>query len=228
MGSIYVDASTERVERDASIPSSGLVSMAAWFKVTGTIGDYKVIAQIGTAYAARYIIDVSTTYGGISLEAGAGDRYTPSGNTVSEDAWYYAAFAVSGTGAGNVSVYLWDDTGALLCSTTGNGASFTPAYMFFGGSNIANRHLDGLIAQGRIWDAALSQSEFESELRNTSVQRSTGFNSGFFDSVSGVAPQASRSWTDYSTSYDADTPPVGATNPILLRPRIAVPFKFSF
>ena len=124
--------------------------------------------------------------------------------------WYYAAMSCAGTGATDLKGYLWTADGTLVVASETVGIAVTPIFMSFGGTDyVSNRHLAGLVGRGRVWDAVLSQSEFEAEMFSESVVKTANFNSGFIDADTlGVSPQVSRTWALSGTSTSSDTPPV--------------------
>jgi hypothetical protein len=204
MGCALIDASGENFEAGWTAPSATLFTAAAWVKAA-SISDYDHIFQLGTS--ARSTLKLSTTFG-FSVESN-GNVVNDQTPAVSTGSWYYAAISCGGTGASDLKGYLWDDTGTLLIELTGTGYSHSAGYFYFGGGNSGGYSINGRLADGRCWDAVLSQSELEAEMFSRSVVHTTDFNSGFVDVTNNyIAPQASRVWTIYGATQDSDTPPV--------------------
>lgn len=99
---------------------------------------------------------------------GAGPYFDPtaSGLTIPDDnTWFFWAAAVSGTAAGNATLYVWvPGTGwASDANSVALQAVTTPDKLLMGGGPTANEEWIGKHLSNKVWNAVLTADEFERE-----------------------------------------------------------------
>jgi hypothetical protein len=216
MGSLVFDSTTDWIERTANLPATTLCTATCWVKLNSS-----------GAGTARPLFTINNSTDTRSLYIGTGNRLTTlsasysavdvTATTPATDEWIYVYIVYNGTTTGSILIGWYNNAGTLVGSTSSaSNLDFTPTFMLFGNRRQKDNNAYAKIAYGRVWDAALSSQDIIDEQFSTSVVRTTNFNSGFADSVSGVSPESTRGWTDNNTSFDSDGPLAVGLTPIVM------------
>lgn len=220
-GSTILNASAGNyLYRTANLPSPVAFSFGGWFRWDGSTGAIQTLfgltdAPTWNAYSEIYInnSDVLT----ISMFASdTSFTLTPTPNE-----WFYLAVSCSGTGANQFVARWYDDTMTLQDTATRTSPSFTPTYAVIGetGVGVGDPFKDR-VAQARLWDAALSQAELETEMASSVIVRTANINTAFAKDYTVDDSGNSRPWSTSGSPAidDVNYPPLsfggGAYRPI--------------
>ncbi len=207
--SILVNAAYERVlvncEAGLTNNRTQAWSISGWGKLTGTNSStgHNQLLGIYTHTWSNPGFDMLGANG-----AFAGDLrcynsfwYTSLSNDLPTDGnWHYYALCNDGAGTStSLKAYVWDSSGTLYSSASRTSETvnvFTPIYFSFGAAPNYGDLVYAYWAYGRAWaGAALSQSEFETELASATVVKTSNIYSAFgADSVTDVSGN-SRNWS---------------------------------
>jgi len=217
MGSLVIDADGGYIRRSANIPQYSAYSMCGWYKAASGVkakGTAQSISGIGTSNTYGAII---RTDGGLGVKVyGGGTSGVVASGSWSEDAWIFITIATSD--APTQVLRFYNAAGGVL-GTSSRADTNTPTWTVMEVGNEAdgspNFSAYGKYAYWKVWDAALSQSEFEAEMYEPVFVRTTNANTGFADSATDIGPNG-RNWTHNFVGTDSDTPPVNLITPIVM------------
>jgi hypothetical protein len=211
MGSLVVADLTDYIRRrtaEGNMPTNATVSMAGWFKrATSTAGTDRYICSCtnGTSGPKLAFWNVDNKLRMAEVTTNAFSDPQPA-----VDTWAY--FAFSHNGAANPTGYWWLADGTFQSSQIATfSSSFdteTATDMVVGNrsSQYDLAHV-GKYAYWKVWNAALTQAEFEAEQFSPTFVRTANANTGFADSATDISGNG-RDWILGGIGTDADTPPV--------------------
>lgn len=158
---VLFNATSESLSRTTDLPAITSFTITAWFQQRTARGGaaFSFGTNVGAPdyhYFAFFTSDGAADFRAIVWN-GAVNAYSTT--ELIAGVWFHLALVVSGTGAGQCLGYL---NGIPEMTTDGN-ASPTAAKLYIGNSP-GNEWLNGVIADVRIWDAALSRAEIRAEM----------------------------------------------------------------
>lgn len=168
--SITLDSTTDRCKYDAvGAPPTGDYTMMVWFLSTNFAARYQTPAMIGSSTIGglpTIYIQVSPTTSKIEIYA-LGSGAMVGATTLSTSAWYHLAL-VGNTGTSQATTcYL---NGVSEATGTGGTGTYSNGRIEYGNSTSAES-VTGQLAIGKIWNAKLTQSEVQQEMRCQRPQR---------------------------------------------------------
>lgn len=198
---VRFDASDEGLYRTTNLPSMDLFTVAGWAHM---VTDRNAVTGIcALLNGSGQGVQLITTSNGNTLRIySSGNENT--GSDLAQGEWVHLALTKNGSA---IRLYV---NGALDISRT-DSINVTPAYLVF--STGASTWFNGRFGQWRVWDAQLSQSEVQAEMRSTTPVRTSNLNSAFAFTSSTTADSSGngRNLTAQGTlSLEDYTPPVYA------------------
>lgn len=229
---VRCNSATDYLTRTTNVPANTAYTIAGWFKRVTDLDAYET--------AIRYAMYVNPDHYGAYIEFypswdGTNNNQTVlrndtgggvaawttlpgTDNTNSGTAgWYY--LALTGDGTNNKAYwYTWNGSSATLVDSATQsvivGTNQTTLSIEIMGIAPVSRYVDGKCCYVRVWDAALTQTEIETEAVSSVIVRTTNINtalgactdSSFANDISGNG----RNWTlgaGLTTSdFDSDVP----------------------
>ena len=200
----------DSIRRTAVIPAPSACTMAVWAKRETTADTNAYLLVLGRSdNAASCFVRYSATSNTYELSATSATAVNFSSNPyASEDqGWLYYAMTMTGTGgARDRKGYILSPDGSVFATATltlGGGSDYTSNFMVIGGNaNAANggtgpliTQFNGLVAQGRVWDAALTQAELITEALSSTPVITANLNTAFEDDPATDVSGNARPWT---------------------------------
>ena len=211
---VRFDAVDDSLEREC--PTGGAFTLMAWVYITTDRNAYTAFFQIHGNCTAETDTD------GTTLALWTGSTLT-AGDALSTGTWYHIALVSTGIALPYGTSYVYKNSALNITHAQEVGVLDK---LFFGNDG-SSEWLNGRIAFGKAWGAALSQSEIQQEMNSICPRR--------FENLWGwwpMWPGATERLADYSgngrtltkngTLTDEDPPPVsyGAYGPIWAVPAV--------
>lgn len=165
---IRFDAATDRLTTTTNLPAAGVYTVLCWVRIVNDRNDYSNAIHIQGSFGRKVALAFDSD--GATLRALDDELAGPtSGTALTVGAWYATAATVN---TATCNLY-WGTSASGLSNNTDTG--FVPdtsagATMYLG-SNPFDFWLDGELANVKVYDAALSQAEIETELASYTVTR---------------------------------------------------------
>ena len=200
--SIRFDASTDGLARTTAVFDPELnYTWAGWFRLAANNGtSYQTIAIVycgGSAWDALYV-DASR-----NLSVDVSGSAAATGDVLTVGTWYHLALRRTATNA--LEVYL-DGTLTYTATTSATGRS-APSSMYLGLEEFGT-WVNGNFAFWRLWDAAITTTELNTEKTATSAQRTTNLYADWaLQSNANDATANARHWTVQGSVTFADAGP---------------------
>lgn len=139
-------------------PSAGWA--ASWWAYIST--DQNTFSTMLRLFAGGTVLNLAMGSSGTAPGAFTGGGTVEVDTQCSVGSWYYLGYTVSGS---TVTVYVFDDTGALFDSATGTIGGGTPTGLTVGGRDASDpdEWFNGRLHSMRIWSTTRTQAEFAAE-----------------------------------------------------------------
>lgn len=150
-------------------PSSESSTFCAWVRRTGDTNNYSCICLFLTGGIYHFI---GSGVSGTSLEIFQNSGSFSSGEDLTVDTWTFVAFVRNGT---TTKLYRGFEGGSLAYINEGTlNSTITDMNVYIGNNDVQTQKFVGDIAFARLWSAALTLSELESEMNSSTPVKTTG------------------------------------------------------
>jgi hypothetical protein len=170
VASVRFDAVGDELVRTTNLPPVTSFTMMGWFKLAASTGGYSTLLGLGPLSGNNAYLALTA---GTSLGVWTGSGYA-SGPNLTIGTWYHIALTVSGTGPGQVQLYL---NGVPTITLDGNAAVSSQRLSIANDS--AHDWTNGSAAAVKIYDAVLTQAEIAAEMAQLAPVRTAGLNSSY-------------------------------------------------
>jgi hypothetical protein len=214
--SLYLNTGYQSLHRTANIPAGTNFSVSGWVRcsavqITGFNSLFVLsdgaLNDSHTAMLGCHFNNNNTDLNGRrNINANVAFSALPSENT-----WIYVALSCSGSGTNLFKGYWWQSNGTLggTFTATADQAGSTFITMVIGARYGVT--IQGHLAYWRVWDAVLTQSEFEAELPSPTIVRTSNINTAIGTNDEGDVSGNGRNWTLTGATFDTtgdNEPPV--------------------
>lgn len=166
------NGSTDALSRTSNLPSITGFTMMCWARWTSYTGWHLVLVYgHATTSGNYYAMGTSATTGPNNLIVTSPAGLTTSGATPTTGTWYHICQTVSGTGAGN---HLGYRDGSLVATNAGS-TSPTAGKIWVGNNQDTDYH-NGDVCAVKIYDAVLTATEIQQEMRQIAPVRTANLN----------------------------------------------------
>jgi len=209
------DASGDSLKRTTNLPTITAWTVMGWAYLVASANTYNNIFSVGKSSAgSSYYCTYTNSSRVLYVYSGTGAGVA--GSTLSLGTWYHIAMVCSGTGAGNLVLYLNG-----VADITTSGSIYPTMQAIMAGNDPDSDYMTGRLAAVKIWSAALSATEIAQEMYSISPRRFENLN-GFYpiwpgDRTTDYSGNGNL-WTENGTLTDEDPPPVSYGVPIIVYP----------
>lgn len=189
--------------RTTNLPPATTLTVLGWIYLAVDMNAYTTFFYYGGNASSGYAI-VGTSGDGVTLYH-SNPALETAGSVLSLSTWYHVGLVVSGSGAGQLAVYL----NGTLNITADPGTLIMSRIML--GTDTFPDPFNGRMANVLIYDVALTQAEVQQQMRQYVPFRWANLNAWYpllhANNIADHSPQA-RAWTVGGTLTTEDGPPI--------------------
>lgn len=205
---VRISAVTDYLGLTANLPNLDPVTVCAWVYLTS---DRNAIGTMFFWSDGSNFVDVGVSTDGTTLWVVTNNGNT-TGTSISTGTWCHLAFVHSGT---SLTLYL----NAVSDVARTDAITFTHTVLLLG-SNSVTTWIDGRLAHIKLWNAALTLGQIQSEMRTVRPQRLTNLYA-WWPTLPGATERArdyggAHNLAQAGTPTDEDPPPVSWGAPPLM------------
>lgn len=221
-------ASTQTYSAANGVPTGTTWAMMCWAWLAVDRNDYScVMGYESAASSASQWMDFITEVDGSTIHFDTPSGNIPMGTMTAGGSWKRLAVSVNGTAG---TVYYGGETGSLT-SGTGTVGSITTVSptTFFIGNDSYGEWWNGRVAVARVWNAVLTQSEFDAEfaswdaVRTANLLRSHKLQTPSTADDSGLG----RTLTGGTGASTESDPPIAGSTPQIPWPALLPPQPYT-
>lgn len=214
--SIRADTAGEYLSRTTSLPSASAFTACGWFIRRVDPNSFKSVVSLDNGGAKWIILQTGST-GDTLIVSTSGADSSDIISSIVNDEWIFWAVTSDGGTVNGFAARPGDINLSTASITVG---AFTPSRLTIL-TDFANGLLSASVAHLKMYDAVLTQTELEAEMRQIPPKRFGGLHLwNPFLSSSNVKDYSGngRDWTTNGTLSTEDNPPVGWGSSVLVHP----------